>query len=141
MLSAYQQIKALCGQLRRREKQRRSSSDSLDADSTVSSSSSSDELTTIQSVKTGILISGVQEMRGLLHDLLRKESKGACLSCGADANEKLRLEVHLHKTTEAKEKLERTMKAKEEEEKRKEEEILDLKSKVGGFSRSCRFEH
>ena len=52
MLSAYQQLKALCGQLRRREKQRRTSSDSLDVDSTVSSSSSStDELTTIASVK------------------------------------------------------------------------------------------
>ena len=52
MLSAYQQLKVLCGQLRRREKQRRTSSDSLDVDSTVSSSSSStDELTTIASVK------------------------------------------------------------------------------------------
>ena len=34
-----------------------------------------------------------QELRGLLHDLLRKESKGACVACGGDTNEKLRLEV------------------------------------------------
>jgi len=131
MLSAYQQLKALCGQLRRREKQRRTSSDSLDVDSTVSSSSSStDELTTIASVKPGILNSSVQEMRGLLHDLMRKESKGACLTCGADTNERLRMEVQLHKMTEAKEKLERNMKAKEEEAKKKDEQILDLTSKI-----------
>merc|ERR1719188_467294 len=130
MLSAYQQLKVLCGQLRRREKQRRTSSDSLDVDSTVSSSSSStDELTTISSVKPGVLSGCVKEMRGLLHDLMRKESKGACLTCGADTNERLRMEVQLHKMTEAKEKLERNMKVKEEEAKKKDEQILDLTSK------------
>ena len=66
----------------------------------------------------------------MLHDLLRKESKGACLSCGGDANEKLRLEVQLHKATEAKEKAERSIKQMEDEAKRKDEEIMELKSKV-----------
>ena len=69
-------------------------------------------------------------MRGLLHDLMRKESKGACLTCGADTNERLRMEVQLHKMTEAKEKLERNMKAKEEEAKKKDEQILDLTSNI-----------
>ena len=69
-------------------------------------------------------------MRGLLHDLMRKESKGACLTCGADTNERLRMEVQLHKMTEAKEKLERNMKAKEEEAKKKDEQILDLTSSI-----------
>ena len=129
MLSTYQQLKAICGQLRRREKQRRNSSDSLGVD-TVSSSSSSDEPTTANSVKAGHLGGAVQELRGLVHDILRKEAKGACLACGGDRDEKLRLEVQLHKTTEAKEKLERVQKQKEDEAKRKDEEILDLKSKV-----------
>jgi hypothetical protein len=40
----------------------------------------------------------VQELKGLLHDLLRKEAKGSCITCGADVNEKLRLEVREHKT-------------------------------------------
>ena len=78
----------------------------------------------------GILNGCVQEMRGLLHDLMRKESKGTCLTCGADTNERLRMEVQLHKMTEAKEKLERNMKVKEEEAKKKDEQILDLTSKV-----------
>ena len=73
----------------------------------------------------------VQELRGLLHDLLRKEAKGACLSCGNDTNDKLRLEVQLHQTNEAKEKGERRLKQMEDEAKRKDEQILELKSKVG----------
>ncbi len=40
----------------------------------------------------------LQELKGLLHDLLRKEAKGSCITCGADVNEKLRLEVREHKT-------------------------------------------
>ena len=65
-----------------------------------------------------------------MHDLLRREAKGACLACGGDANERLRLEVQLHKGTEAREKAERRMKAMGEEAKRKDEEILELKGKV-----------
>ena len=41
------------------------------------------------SIQPGILNGCVQEMRGLLHDLMRKESKGTCLTCGADTNERL----------------------------------------------------
>ena len=81
-------------------------------------------------MQPGILNGCVQEMRGLLHDLMRKESKGTCLTCGADTNERLRMEVQMHKMTEAKEKLERNMKAKEEEAKKKDEQILDLTNKV-----------
>ncbi|XP_059090852.1 bicaudal D-related protein homolog [Tigriopus californicus] len=128
MLSAFQQLRALCGQLRRREKQRRNSSDSLDNETV--SSSSSDEPATAQSMKSGILNGAVQEIRGLIHDLLRKESKGACLACGGDKDEKLRLEIQLHKTTEAKEKLERTLKQNVDDAKRKDDEITQLKSKL-----------
>ena len=68
MLSAYQQLKALCGQLRRREKQRRTSSDSLDVDSTVSSSSSStDELTTIASVKVNYIPHSMKSLFPCFH--------------------------------------------------------------------------
>ena len=42
------------------------------------------------------------------------------------------LQVQLHKATEAREKGERRVKQIEEEAKRKDEEILDLKGKVGG---------
>ena len=66
ILSSYQQIRALTGQLRRRDKQRRNSSDSLDVDnvssSASSSSSSSDEPTTIAAVKAGMLKASVQVM-------------------------------------------------------------------------------
>ncbi len=146
VLSAYQQIRALSGQLRRREKlqqrkrqqqqqhqqqqqqqqqQNMEEEEDEEADedeneaNCASSSSSSDEATTVASVKPGILKACVQviktfflflvyifvgkycmfdfkkfqELRGLLHDLLRKESKGACISCGGDSNERLRLEV------------------------------------------------
>eukprot|EP00095_Tigriopus_kingsejongensis_P006786 maker-scaffold794_size96255-snap-gene-0.19 protein:Tk06786 transcript:maker-scaffold794_size96255-snap-gene-0.19-mRNA-1 annotation:"bicaudal d-related protein homolog" len=128
MLSVFQQLRALTGQLRRREKQRRNSSDSLDNETV--SSSSSDEPTTAQGMQSGVLNGALQELRGLVHGLLRKEAKGACIACGGDKDEKLRLEIQLHNTTEAKEKLERTMKQKEDESKRKEEEILELKSKL-----------
>ncbi len=78
----------------------------------------------------------MQELRGLLHDLLRKESKGTCLSCGGDSNERLRLEVQLHKAVEAKEKAERNIKHMEEATKRKDEETMDLKCKVSQFTSS-----
>ena len=95
-----------------------------------SDSSSGDEPTTIASLRAGLLQSGVQELKGLLHDLLRKESKGSCLACGSDSNDRLRLEVQLHNTTEAKEKGERKLKQLETEAKAKDEEIMGLKSKV-----------
>jgi hypothetical protein len=69
------------------------------------SSSSSDEVQ--NALKAGLLKTVVQELKGLLHDLLRKEAKGSCLSCGADVNEKMKLEIQLHKSTESYEKLDR----------------------------------
>ena len=96
----------------------------------VSDTSSGDEPTTVASLKAGMLKSGVQELKGLVHDLLRKEAKGACLACGGDSNDRLRMEVQLHKTTEAKEKGDRKIKSLEDEAKRKDEEIMDLKSKL-----------
>lgn len=122
VLSSYQQIKTLCGQLRQRT--RRNSGDS------VATSSSSDELLHPDSLKTGMLNQGLQELRGLVHDLLRKEAKGACLACGADTNEKIRLEIQLHKTTEQYEKMQRVLKQQEDASKKKDDEILDLKSKL-----------
>ena len=82
----------------------------------------------------GALDSALTELRGLVHDLLRKEAKGACLSCGADSNEKIRMEVQLHKTTEQNEKLERRLKEQEHLGKAKDDELLDIKSKVGSIS-------
>ena len=112
----------MCSQLRQRP--RRNSSDS------VETSSSSEEVIHSDSLKKGALNSALTELRGLVHDLLRKEAKGACLSCGSDANEKIRMEVLVHKTQEQNEKLERRLKELEDLGKRKDDEILDVKSKV-----------
>ena len=79
----------MCAILRQRGKQRRNSSDSLDT------TSSSEEPV---SVKAGLLQTVMQELKGLLHDILRKEAKGSCPSCGADVNDRIKLEVQLHKT-------------------------------------------
>jgi len=122
-LSAYQQIRNMCAILRQRGKQRRNSSDSLDT-------TSSSEEPVISSVKVGLLQSVMQELKGLLHDILRKEAKGSCPSCGADVNDRLKLEVQLHKTQENFERLERDLKKKEEESKARDNEIKDLLSKL-----------
>jgi hypothetical protein len=61
---------------------------------------------------------------------LRKEAKGSCITCGADVNERMKLEIQLHKSTENYEKLDRRMRQQEDEAKRKAEEIIDLKGKV-----------
>lgn len=123
ILSAYQQLKNMCGILRQRGKQRRNSSDSLD---TISSS----EEPQASHVKVGLLHSVMQELKGLLHDILRKEAKGSCPACGTDVNDRLKLEVQLHKTTESFEKLERTLKKKEDESKSREDEMRALLSKL-----------
>ena len=62
--------------------------------------------------------------------MLRKEAKGTCLACGADSNDKIRMEVQLHKTQEQNEKLERRLKEQEDLNKRKDDELLEVKSKV-----------
>jgi len=123
ILSAYQQLKNMCGILRQRGKQRRNSSDSLDT-------TSSSEEPQANNVKVGLLHSVMQELKGLLHDILRKEAKGSCPACGTDVNDRLKLEVQLHKTTEAFEKLERTLKKKEDESKAREDEMRALLSKL-----------
>jgi len=123
ILSAYQQLKNMCGILRQRGKQRRNSSDSLDT-------TSSSEEPQASNVKVGLLHSVMQELKGLLHDILRKEAKGSCPACGTDVNDRLKLEVQLHKTTESFEKLERTLKKKEDESKAREDEMRALLSKL-----------
>ena len=122
ILSSYQQIKTLCSQLRQRT--RRNSNESIET------SSSSEEIVHPDSLKNGALNSALQELRGLVHDLLRKEAKGTCLACGADSNDKIRMEVQLHKTQEQNEKLERRLKEQEDLNKRKDDELLEVKSKV-----------
>jgi len=122
ILSSYQQIKTLCSQLRQRT--RRNSNES------VETSSSSEEILHTDSIKSGALNSALHELRGLVHDLLRKEAKGACLACGADSNDKIRMEVQLHKTQEQNEKLERRLKEQEDLNKRKDDELLEAKSKL-----------
>ena len=113
----------MCAILRQRGKQRRDSSDSLDT-------ASSSEEPQVASVKVGHLSGVMQELKGLLHDILRKEAKGTCPSCGADVNDRMKLEIQLHKTQENFEKLERDLKKKEEESKASDNEIKDLLSKV-----------
>lgn len=113
----------MCAILRQRGKQRRDSSDSLDT-------ASSSEEPQVASVKVGHLTGVMQELKGLLHDILRKEAKGTCPSCGADVNDRMKLEIQLHKTQENFEKLERDLKKKEEESKASDNEIKDLLSKV-----------
>merc|ERR1719323_3024907 len=73
ILSSYQQIKTLCSQLRQRT--RRNSNESIET------SSSSEEIVHPDSLKSGSLTSAMHELKGLVHDLLRKEAKGACLAC------------------------------------------------------------
>lgn len=123
VLSAYQQLRNMCAILRQRGKQRRDSSDSLDT-------ASSSEEPQVASVKVGHLTGVMQELKGLLHDILRKEAKGTCPSCGADVNDRMKLEIQLHKTQENFEKLERDLKKKEEESKASDNEIKDLLSKL-----------
>merc|ERR1719336_2091747 len=123
VLSAYQQLRNMCAILRQRGKQRRNSSDSLDT-------TSSSEEPQVNHVKVGLLTNVMQDLKGLLHDILRKEAKGSCATCGADVNDRLKLEVQLHKTQENFEKLERDLKKKEDESKARENEIKELLSKL-----------
>merc|ERR1712045_445267 len=123
VVSAYQQLRNMVATLRTRGKQRRSSSDSLDT-------TTSSEEPPVSSVKVGLLHGVMQELKGLLHDILRKEAKGSCPACGADVNERMKMEIQLHKTQENFEKLERDLKKKEEESKARENEIKDLLSKL-----------
>ena len=85
-------------------------------------------------MKAGLLLDVMQELKGLLHDILRKEAKGSCASCGADVNDRMKLEIQLHKTQENFERMERDLKKKEDESKAREDEIRELMSKVGMFS-------
>merc|ERR1719382_897424 len=54
----------------------------------------------------------------------------SCPACGADVNDRLKLEVQLHKTTENFEKLERNLKKKEDESRAREDEMRELMSKL-----------
>ena len=123
VLSVYQQLRNMCGILRQRGKQRSRSTDSLDT-------TSSSEEPQVNHVKAGLLLDVMQELKGLLHDILRKEAKGSCASCGADVNDRMKLEIQLHKTQENFERMERDLKKKEDESKAREDEIRELMSKV-----------
>lgn len=81
-------------------------------------------------LRAGLLAATLQELKGLLHDILRKEAKGCCPACGADTADRLKLEVELHRSQEAGEKLQRTLKKREEEAKAREDEMRELLSKV-----------
>ena len=123
VLSVYQQLRNMCGILRQRGKQRSRSTDSLDT-------TSSSEEPQVNHVRAGLLLDVMQELKGLLHDILRKEAKGSCASCGADVNDRMKLEIQLHKTQENFERMERDLKKKEDESKAREDEIRELMSKV-----------
>jgi len=123
VLSVYQQLRNMCGILRQRGKQRSRSTDSLDT-------TSSSEEPQVNHVRAGLLLDVMQELKGLLHDILRKEAKGSCASCGADVNDRMKLEIQLHKTQENFERMERDLKKKEDESKAREDEIRELMSKL-----------
>merc|ERR1719278_1373305 len=123
VLSVYQQLRNMCGILRQRGKQRSRSTDSLDT-------TSSSEEPQVNHVKAGLLLDVMQELKGLLHGILRKEAKGSCASCGADVNDRMKLEIQLHKTQENFERMERDLKKKEDESKAREDEIRELMSKL-----------
>ena len=91
---------------------------------------SSSEEPQVNHVRAGLLLDVMQELKGLLHDILRKEAKGSCASCGADVNDRMKLEIQLHKTQENFERMERDLKKKEDESKAREDEIRELMSKV-----------
>ena len=101
VLSAQQQLKTLCGQLRqsqiagRDQRQRHASTEpgaaaaaaaaatAADCAASVASCSSSDDDYTLNSVHVGRLNEVVLELKGLLHGMLRRGAVGSSLGSGS----------------------------------------------------------
>ena len=122
VLSAHQQLRTLCGQLRQSQRQRRNSEDSLKG-----STSSSDDDYTLNSVHVGLLNEAVLELKGLLHGFLRR---GVSSGMASFDESFMKMESDLHKTNENCEKLSMSLKQNEIDLKRKDDEINQQLSKV-----------
>ncbi|XP_023343908.1 bicaudal D-related protein homolog [Eurytemora carolleeae] len=122
ILSAYSQLKNMCILIREREKDRIPAvySESLEH------SSHSD---TVQSLQIGQLKCIVIEIKSLLHDILRMESKDVCSACtGEDV--RLRLEQELHSAELQVECKTRELQVSETTQRTQRGELLDLRSKL-----------
>ena len=127
ILSAHQQLKTLCGQLRQgSQRLRRNSTESLKG------STSSEDDYTINSVHVGFLNDIVLELKGLVHGMLRRgmQNNNLPLEVASCDENLLKMEADLHRTTENCEKLSITLRQNEMEIKRKDEEIADQQSRV-----------
>ncbi|XP_071517152.1 bicaudal D-related protein homolog isoform X2 [Panulirus ornatus] len=112
------QVRVMIDQLRHR---RRNSLTSL-------STNSSDELTP-DKLKHGVLGAVVRELRGLVRDLLRREAKGECASCGR-SEDRLQLEQEVHRALEAVDKLNIELTDVKDKLKAKTDEAADLGHQV-----------
>jgi len=130
VLSAYHQLRNMSIQLRTR---RRKSKTTLGVSMETSSSGSSVEVVNVQA---GQLNQAVQELKALLHQFLRKESRTSsgglqgCQTCGRSLQEKQNLEIELHQTTEQIERGKIGLKQAELEAKQKDTEIQRIRSKL-----------
>jgi len=130
VLSAYHQLRNMSMQLRLRK---RKSKAIQGVSMETSSSGSSVEVVTVQA---GQLDQAVQELKALLHQFLRKESRTnstgsqGCQICGRSLQEKQSMEIELHQTIEQIERGNIGLKQMELEAKQKDTEIQRIRSKL-----------
>lgn len=117
VLDVYVQLRNLCMQVKHRR-------------GSLSSASTSSEETGIADVKVGLLTDCVKQLKGLLHDILRREAKGACQTCGRGPNDREDLERDLNITREELIRTQRKLAEKIEDGKHKNEQILNLTGKI-----------
>uniref|UniRef100_T1JL17 Uncharacterized protein n=1 Tax=Strigamia maritima TaxID=126957 RepID=T1JL17_STRMM len=115
IVDVYHQLELMCEQLR----QQRGSC----------SSSSSEEISSAQ-IKVGMLTEVMKQMRGLIHDFMRKDSRKICLACGDGPTERENLEKEIAVTKDTVERMQRTLREKDDILKTKTEEIVDLSGKL-----------
>lgn len=117
LLDIYHQLRLMCEQLQQRR------------GSMSSASSSSEEMISNQ-MRAGMLTDVLKELRGLLHDILRKEAKGVCLTCGQGLTDREEFEREFVSARANVEKLNWTIEQKNNELRKKSEEVMDLSSKL-----------
>jgi len=128
VLSAYSQLRNMCALIRDRERKGRI----IDYQDSMDTSSSS---VSVHILRSGQLSMVVQEIKGLIHDLIRKERKhmvgeGGCPNCGKTEDQRLQLEKQLHRTREQLDRGSIEMKQAELASKRQEDELQNLRSKL-----------
>lgn len=117
ILSAYQQLRTLCSQMRQREAKRRQRNMSSTTDDSLETSSSEEYHLNQRSIHVGLLNESVLELKGLLHSLLRKDD----LICEA---------METHRTSETCDQMTVALKQNEVDLKRRDEEIANLQSQL-----------